>query len=88
MAGLPSLSPGELAAIPPSILATYPALEPPAGVESNFVNPEDRGYIQNSVATVLFCLMVCLFANRVYTKTFVARKASWDDCGWASILIG
>ncbi|CAF9937181.1 hypothetical protein IMSHALPRED_011049, partial [Imshaugia aleurites] len=79
MASPESLSPGELAEIPLSVLKNLPALQPPAGVESNFVNPEDRGYLLNSVATVLFCLMVCLFANRVYTKLCIVRKAGWDD---------
>lgn len=79
MSTLSSLTPAALAEIPPSILDTYPALAPPAGVEPNFVNPEDRGYILNSVATVLFCLMVCLFANRIYTRLFIIRKATWDD---------
>ena len=74
-----ALSPDAFAKIPPDILDTLPGLQPPAGVESNFVNPKDRGYIQISVSTVLFCLMVCLFANRVYTKLFIIRKASWDD---------
>jgi len=80
MANLQTLTPSELVEIPPSILNTLSALQPPAGVESNFVNPEDRGYILNSVATVLFCFMVCLFANRVYGKLFIIRKANWDDC--------
>ena len=75
-----SLSPEEYARIPPSVLNTLPALQPPEGVESNFVNPENRGYVQSSVATVLFSLMICLFANRVYTKLFIIRKVSWDDC--------
>lgn len=75
-----SLSPEEYAKIPPSVLNTLPALQPPAGVESNFVDPENKGYVQISVATVLFSLMVCLFANRVYTKLFIIRKVSWDDC--------
>lgn len=73
-------SPGEWADIPPSIRNNLPALQPPAGVESNFINPEDRGYIQNIVSTVLFCFMVILFANRFYTKLYVIRKVSWDDC--------
>ena len=75
-----SLSPEEYANIPPSVLDTLPALQPPTGVESNFVNPENKNYVQISVATVLFSLMVCLFANRVYTKLFIIRKVSWDDC--------
>ena len=78
-ANLQTLSPKELAQLPPSILDTLPALSPPVGVESNFVNPEDRSYILVSVTTVLFCLMVCLFANRVYTKLLIIRKLGWDD---------
>lgn len=80
MANGQTLSPGELAEIPPSIRNNLPALQPPAGVESNFINPEDRGYIQNTVSTVLFCFMVILFVNRVYTKLSVIRKVGWDDC--------
>ena len=80
MANRRTLTPSELAEIPPSVVDSLSALQPPAGVESNFVNPEDRGYILTSIATVLFCLMVCLFGNRVYTKLFIIRKAKWDDC--------
>lgn len=79
MAKRQTLSAGELAQIPPNMLNSLPALQPPAGVQPNFVNPEDRGYISNSVATVLLCLMVSLFANRVYTKLFIIRKMGWDD---------
>ncbi|KAF6238584.1 hypothetical protein HO173_003089 [Letharia columbiana] len=79
MAKRQTLSAGELAQIPPNMLNSLPALQPPAGVQPNFVNPEDRGYILNSVATVLLCLMVSLFANRVYTKLFIIRKMGWDD---------
>ena len=87
MAKLQTLSPSELAQLPPSVLNALPALPPPVGVESNFVNPEDRGYVLNSVATVLFCLMVCLFAIRVYTRLFIIRKMGWDDCKCASIQV-
>lgn len=79
-----TISPGKLAAIPPSVLDTISALQPPVGVESNFVDPEDRGYVLNSVATVLFCIMVFFFANRVYTRLFIVRKLGWDDCKCAS----
>ena len=80
MANPQTLPSDKIAQIPPSNLNSLPALQPPAGVQPNFINPENRGYIQNSIATVLFCVMVCLFASRVYTKFFVVRKAGWDDC--------
>ena len=78
------ISPSEISELPPSILNTLPALQPPAGIKSNFVNPEDRGYILDTVSTILFCLMVCFFVNRVYTKLCIVRKAGWDDCKCAS----
>ena len=84
MAKLQILSSSELAELPLSVLNALPALPPPAGVESNLVNPEDRGYVLTSVATVLFCPMVCFFANRVYTRLFIIRKMGWDDCKCAS----
>ena len=80
MANHPAFTPSELAELPPSILNTLPALQPPAGVEPNFVNPEDRAYLLTTVATVLFCLMVFLYINRVYTKLCIVHKTSWDDC--------
>lgn len=50
MTDLQTLSAGELADIP--------GLQPPPGVEPNFINPESIGYILSSVATVLFSLML------------------------------
>lgn len=79
-----AISLGELAEMSPSVLDALPALQPPAGVQSNFVNPEDRGYVLVSVATVIICIMICFFANRVYTRLFIVRKLGRDDCKCAS----
>ena len=87
MDDLSAASPSELAKIPLSVLVTLPALQPPAGVEANFTNPEDRSYILVTIASVLFCLMASLFANRIYTKSYIIRKASWDDCEYASEIL-
>ena len=38
----------------------------------------------NSVANVLFCLMLCFFANRIYAKLVISRKIGWDDRECAS----
>ena len=69
---------------PPQVLGDLPALPPPAGLKSNFVSPEDSGYICNTVLTVLFWFTACLFANRVYTKLLIVRKAGLDDRECAS----
>ena len=78
-----NITASELAAIPPSILNTLPGLQPPAGVKSDFVNPEEKDHLLTSVATVLFCLMISLYVNRVYTKICIVRKTSWDDCRYS-----
>ena len=78
--------PTQMSGIPPTVLDTLPALQPPAGVRSDFVSPDDRGYVLNATATVLFGFMLCLFANRVYTKVSIVREASWDDCMCASLV--
>jgi len=81
MANIPSLSsPDVLVNLPPSLLKEIPALQPPPGVESNFLNPERRTKEIQSVATFLLCLTTLMFANRIYMKSFIIRKASWDDC--------
>lgn len=70
----------EILALPPAILNQIPALKPPEGLQSNFVDPVDHRYILDAVATVLFCLALLLFASRMYTKIAIVRARTWDDC--------
>ena len=70
--------------IPPAALSDpavlgLPALAPPAGVVPNFTNPESKGPIFVIVGTILLVLMVVFLSNRIYTKSFIVRKLSWDD---------
>jgi hypothetical protein len=65
---------------PPEIWQYIPAMEPPAGVVPNFANPESKGHIAIVVGSILTALMVCFFAIRAYTKLFILRKLTWDDC--------
>ena len=68
-------------ALPPEEMWPYiPAALPPPGVESNPVNPEDRGYVGIAVGSVLTALMTTFFLARVYTKSVVVKKFTWDDC--------
>ena len=69
----------QLAQLPPNIFNSLAALPPPPGVQSNFIDPEDRGHVLVGVATFLFSLSTCFFLNRVYTKALIVRRASWDD---------
>ena len=72
--------PQQLAAIPPEILKTFPASQPPLGVQSNFVDPEQRLPALRAIATLLLCLMTFCYVIRVYTNAFIIRRAEWDDC--------
>ena len=63
-----------------SDILNSPLSPPPAGVESNFINPESDGYVLIVIESICLVLMVCFTAIRVYAKGFVARKVTWDDC--------
>ncbi|MCJ1394806.1 hypothetical protein MMC18_007686 [Xylographa bjoerkii] len=71
---LASLSPAELNA-----LADYPALTPPPGVVPNFVNPENQNTPEFVVTSLLLAVMILFFINRIYVKSILMRKCSWDD---------
>ena len=63
-----------------TLLNTLPALPPPLGVESNFENPYSQGPILTAVGSVIITLMMLFFSVRMYTKMFIQKKFSWDDC--------
>ena len=61
-------------------LSHTPAIQPPSGVEPNFVNPADNRE-PLIVGASLFLSLTSVFAlTRAYVKTFIIRKYSWDDC--------
>ena len=76
MAAPPQLTSREL---PPSNFNSLPALEPPPGVKSNLVNPENKGPILTSICIILMSLVLILYANRIYVKTCIIRRMTWDD---------
>ncbi|MCJ1382008.1 hypothetical protein MMC17_005120 [Xylographa soralifera] len=69
-----SLTPEELNA-----LSHVPALAPPPGIESNFVNPQNQSLSFLLVTSTLFGVMTIFFINRIYTKVLIIRKYTWDD---------
>lgn len=64
---------------PPALWSLVPGLEPPLGVQPNFINPEGRGYVILVVGSVLLTLMIIFYTVRMYTKLFLIRKLTWDD---------
>ena len=65
--------------LPQEIWNTTPALKPPPGLKSNFLDPEDRGPKFITAATAMITVMVLFYFNRVYTKLVLLRKVSRDD---------
>ncbi|KAF2868477.1 hypothetical protein BDV95DRAFT_579923 [Massariosphaeria phaeospora] len=67
---------------PPEVqaqLARKPLWPPPAGVKSNFVNPEDRRVLQISITTIFLVIALLFFFNRVYVKLVLTKRKTWDD---------
>lgn len=61
-----------------------PLMPPPDGVQSNYVDPEDQT-IFIITSNVLCLVFVTVFvALRLYTKVFIARRISLDDCATLS----
>ncbi|KAH8893929.1 hypothetical protein GQ53DRAFT_821803 [Thozetella sp. PMI_491] len=55
-----------------------PALPPPPGVTSNFVDPPSQAHIPKIVIYVTAPLMVLVLGIRLHTR-FKTRKLGWDD---------
>jgi len=65
-----------------------PALTPPPGVNPNFTNPERQTFRFNVSGAVLLGIMVFFLCSRLYTKCFIRRKATWDDCELCVMVFG
>jgi hypothetical protein len=83
MASPSSLNPEEIA-----ILKMTPAITPPLGVVPNFENPPTIKNIQYGITSPLLALMLLVFFNRVYVKTFLMKKYGWDDLTLLLSVIG
>ncbi|CAG8972750.1 hypothetical protein HYALB_00006841 [Hymenoscyphus albidus] len=65
--------------IPSEVLAQYPALAPPPGVEPNLNIPESRAHsviVASGVFTAILLIFVIL---RMYAKVFVSKSVGWED---------
>jgi hypothetical protein len=57
-----------------------PLLPPPAGVQSNYVNPPSRApLIVWSNAVGLSMMLLCVIM-RLYVRSRLMRSVWWDDC--------
>ncbi|KAF2228640.1 hypothetical protein EV356DRAFT_537928 [Viridothelium virens] len=64
---------------PDSLLAQYPLVPPPPGVESNFIDPPNFGKSFIIFGGVILPTMLVLLVVRLHTKFRIIGQRSWDD---------
>lgn len=60
-------------------LQMTPAVQPPPGSQSNFVNPDDIGVIYIVVGSIGMAFAMVFVSLRFYAKVWVLRSIGWDD---------
>ncbi len=69
-------------------LSKTPALAPPPGVTSNFVNPESRGNLILAFGVLSLALMIPFVTVRFCTKIWITRTLGADDGEYFMIQFG
>ncbi|KAL8908195.1 MAG: hypothetical protein Q9171_005548 [Xanthocarpia ochracea] len=60
-------------------MMNLPAMEPPVGVTSDFVDPVSHDRSTIAFHTTLISLMTIFMAMRLYTRHFINHWLAWDD---------
>lgn len=68
------LSPQEL-----QTLINTPAMQPPAGVQSNFIDPKNRNRPLFIETSVFLAFAAIFLLNRAYIKALRTKRLTWDD---------
>lgn len=68
----------DMSSLPPGVVP--PAMQPPPGEISNFVDPETRGPMYIAVATIFMGLATIFVMVRLWARLYIQRKPWWDDC--------
>lgn len=66
-------------------LSKIPALPPPIGVESNFVNAYSIGPKLTTLSVIFLVLMGLSVSIRFYTKKFIKHSWGLDDCEFSAV---
>lgn len=71
---------GYIDSIDLSAIGKFPALIPPHGEHSNFVNPYSRGPEVVIASSICLALMLSMVIMRFFTKIHIKHRWGWDDC--------
>lgn len=77
-----NIDPKLIESIPPAVLKTLPAGQPPPGIEANFADPSTRVPVVLGVGIAFIALAVFCFSIRIYTKLAITKNWKWDDGKW------
>jgi hypothetical protein len=70
----------DLSQIPPEYLASVPALQPPPGVTSNFLNPVKNRIGCRLAVYITLPMAIISLIMRIYTRARVSGGVGADDC--------
>ena len=59
-----------------------PAMSPPAGVVPDFDHPANLDIYVTLFNSLCFAFATVVVVLRMYTKVFILRVLSWEDCGF------
>ncbi len=62
------------------VLLNGPAMSPPPGVIPNFVDPPNLNSYWVLSLTLSLTFSTLFVLMRMYTRLFISRVTSWDDC--------
>ena len=64
----------QLSQLTPEQLAVLPALQPPVGVTSNFLNPHTLVPLGNAILVLCLTVNTLLVLTRIYLRTFLIKS--------------
>lgn len=65
-----------------NLIEDIPALQPPPGVQSNFVDPPSLVPSAIVVESIFFPLMILAVLTRLFVRAKITKGWGWDDCNF------
>lgn len=73
---------------PQTLEADFPALPPPPGQTPNFDNPSSKVGVFTTLSATFAAVAFCFVSLRTFSRLWVSRTFSRDDCKILGISIG
>lgn len=73
-------NPDAILSLPSDVLASTPVYPARPGETNNLTDPDNHTWRTVPIVAVFFGIATLFLLIRIYTKVFLARKYTWDDC--------